>query len=137
MNANDSHRPSACRYHAVVSDPKWCTEVNTEHVLAIDSGPLRPIFRDLESAAAEAIGTLPTGGPIPLMLLWALDRARRFEWAPGEEIDAAVTAACRAVPTPEEWLHEYGVSCLGQDATRRVPADSPEALSLRVRSGSR
>lgn len=113
-----SKRPSACRYHMVISPPENCApnavngEVAMLDLIAVEAQTSWKVSVDL---APEGV---PLAGPIPLMTLYAmvLLANQKYKDRRDEVIDAA-----KDLPTPQQWIMTYGEG-LFEDAAKALDA---------------
>lgn len=115
-------RPSACRYHMVISPPENCA------VGAADSGTLMLDLIHVEAATSWKIaadmnpGGLPLAAPIPLMTLYAMALLAQHKYK--DRVEEIYTAA-KILPTPIEWLLKYGEKIIkaGEDQLDKMHAE--------------
>jgi len=126
-------RPSTCRYHYVVTDPKECSpdakEGRTGVIDMLDfEKPVWGIGIDLGTQLGIA---LPIIGPIPLVVL-----ACMLLIIPKNEDGAFLTHAIKDLPTPTVWVQEYAMDLIkeGEDV---VPMTEEEFKAVKALIGEK
>lgn len=106
-------RPSACRYHNVISDPALCSPTH----------PIGQVMRVDLLFAEDAISELnyeitknPNPAPISIMMLWAFEFLSHIRdvFELSDELITKIHLARSQVPSPEQWLQKHGKTLISE-----------------------
>lgn len=109
-----AERPSACRYHYVVSPPENCSHhaPPSTNTAVLQTQTLEEHVWRLSFRFNEQIGIPgPVCGPIPLIVLYSMEVMARGD----SERHSIIKKACEGIPNPLEWSVSYTEELLRED----------------------